>query len=88
MTRAKQKAQAAETARAAQFDLFPVKPLIEPLDARAIVGPRSAVEHLVRVRMRPNDVPHLIFHDRHGWYCEEHGPSCHTVALARAEVNA
>lgn len=84
--RAKQKAQADEAARAAQFDLFPVKPLVEVLDARAIVGPRSAVEHLVRVRMRPNDVPHLIFHDRHGWYCEEHGPSCHAVTLAREEV--
>ena len=88
MTRAKARAQALEAAQAMQFDLFPMKPLVEPLDARTIVGPRSAVEHLVRVRMRPNDVPHLVFHDRHGWYCEEHGPACHAVELAREEVRA
>lgn len=88
MSRAKQRAQALEATQAMQFDLFPVKPLIERLDARAIVGPRSAVEHLVRVRYRPNDAPHLVFHDRHGWYCEEHGPACRAVELARAEVKA
>lgn len=69
-----------------QFDLFPVKPVVDVLDARAVVGPRTGVEHLVRVRLRPNDAPHLIFHDRHGWYCEAHGPTCHTVTLAREEV--
>jgi hypothetical protein len=69
-----------------QLDLFPVRPVIEPLDARAVVGPRTAVEHLVRVRLRPNDAPHLIFHDRHGWYCEAHGTSCHAVTLAREAV--
>jgi hypothetical protein len=69
-----------------QFDLFPVKPVVDVLDARAIVGPRTGVEDLVRVRLRPNDAPHLVFHDRHGWYCESHGPSCHAVTLARDEV--
>jgi hypothetical protein len=69
-----------------QFDLFPVKPVVDVLDARAVVGPRTGVEHLVRVRLRPNDAPHLVFHDRHGWYCEAHGPSCHAVTLARDEV--
>jgi hypothetical protein len=69
-----------------QFDLFPVRPVVEVLDARAVVGPRTGVEHLVRVRLRPNDAPHLIFHDRHGWYCEAHGPACAAVALAREVV--
>lgn len=69
-----------------QLDLFPVKPVVDVLDAKAVVGPRTGVEHLVRVRLRPNDAPHLIFHDRHGWYCEAHGPSCHAVVLAREEV--
>jgi hypothetical protein len=69
-----------------QLDLFPVKPVVDVLDAKAIVGPRTGVEHLVRVRPRPNDAPHLVFHDRHGWYCEAHGPSCHAVMLAREEV--
>jgi hypothetical protein len=70
----------------AQLDLFPVRPVVDVLDARAVVGPRTGVEHLVRVRLRPNDAPHLVFHDRHGWYCEAHGPSCHAVTLARDEV--
>lgn len=70
----------------AQLDLFPVKPVVDVLDPRAVVGPRTGVEHLVRVRLRPNDAPHLVFHDRHGWYCEAHGPACHAVTLARDEV--
>lgn len=70
----------------AQLDLFPVKPVVDVLDARVVVGPRTGVEHLVRVRLRPNDAPHLVYHDRHGWYCESHGPSCHAVTLAREEV--
>lgn len=69
-----------------QFDLFPVRPVVDVLDPVTVVGPRTAVEHLVRVRLRPNDAPHLIFHDRHGWYCEAHGPSCAAVALARDAV--
>ncbi|MFN8717612.1 MAG: hypothetical protein ACK54K_19070 [Gemmatimonadaceae bacterium] len=70
----------------AQLDLFPVRPVVDVLDARAVVGPRTGVEHLVRVRLRPNDAPHLVFHDRHGWYCDAHGPSCQAVTLARDEV--
>lgn len=69
-----------------QLDLFPVRPVVDLLDPRTVVGAQTGVEHLVRVRLRPNDVPHLIFHDRHGWYCESHGPTCHTVQLARDEV--
>ena len=69
-----------------QFDLFPVRPVIDVLDPRVVVGAHTGVEHLVRVRFRPNDAPHLIFHDRHGWYCESHGPACHAVQSARYEV--
>lgn len=88
MTRRQKKGGAGdeEHVAASQFDLFPVRPVIEVLDARSVVGPRTAVEHLVRVRLRPNDAPHLIFHDRHGWYCEAHGPACAAVALARDDV--
>jgi hypothetical protein len=53
-----------------------------------VVGVQTGVEHLVRVRSRPNDAPHLVFHDRHGWYCESHGAQCAAVALARAAVSA
>lgn len=69
-----------------QLDLFPVRPVIDVLDPRVVVGAQTGVEHLVRVRLRPNDAAHLIFHDRHGWYCESHGPACHTVQLAREEI--
>ena len=68
----------------AQIDLFPVKPIVEVLDPRTVVGPNTAVEQIVRVRLRPTDAPHLVFHDRHGWYCETHGPLCAAVALARS----
>ena len=66
-----------------QMDLFPVAPVIDILDPLAVVGARTGVEHLVRVRPRPNDAPHMVFHDRHGWYCEQHGAQCAAVTLAR-----
>lgn len=66
-----------------QLDLFPVAPVVDILDPQAVVGVRTGVEHLVRVRPRPNDAPHMVFHDRHGWYCEQHGSQCGAVKLAR-----
>jgi hypothetical protein len=76
-------ALALPASRPVQLDLFPEKPLVERLDPRANVGPRTGVLVLVRVRMRASEAPHLVFHDRHGWYCETHGPACAAVALAR-----
>ena len=69
-----------------QLDLFPVTPVVEVLDPKAMVGVQTGVEHLVRVRPRPNDTPHLVYHDRHGWYCEQHGPLCGAVKLAREKA--
>ena len=69
-----------------QLDLFPVRPEVEVLEARALVGPRTGVEHLVRVRWQPEPATHLVFHDRHGWYCQEHGPECRAVPVARDAV--
>lgn len=68
---------------AVQIDLFPIKPIVEVLDPRKVVGESTSVEHLVRVKFRPSDAPHLVFHDRHGWYCESHGPACASVKLAQ-----
>ena len=68
---------------AVQIDLFPIKPIVELLDPRKVVGESTSVEHLVRVKFRPSDAPHLVFHDRHGWYCEAHGPTCTSVKLAQ-----
>ena len=73
------------TPAAVQIDLFPERPSVERLDPRANVGPRTGVEDLVRVRLRAVEAPHLVFHDRHGWYCEAHGATCPAGAIARAE---
>lgn len=68
---------------AVQIELFPETPVVESLDPRANVGPRTGVLALVRVRIRASEAPHLVFHDRHGWYCETHGPTCPAVPIAR-----
>lgn len=71
-----------------QLDLFPVRPVVERLDPRRVVGPNTGVEAIVRVRLRPNAPTHLVFHDRHGWYCEAHGAECAAVAMARDDAQA
>ncbi len=58
--------------------------MVEMLDPRAVVGPRTATSAVIRVRLRSIEAPHLIFHDRHGWYCDIHGAACDAVAVARA----
>jgi hypothetical protein len=65
------------------MDLFPIEPQVDVLDPQQVVGARTAVESVVRVRLRRSEPPHLVFHDRHGWYCEAHGATCGSVALAR-----
>ena len=67
-----------------QLDLFPFKPVIERLEPRRVVGPRTAVQDVVRVKMGATEAPHIIFHDRHGWYCEAHGAQCGAVQLAKS----
>lgn len=71
---------------APQLDLFPTRPQVESLDPRSIVGARTGVQAVVRVRFAPSAPVHLVFHDRHGWYCEEHGAECAAVGVARAET--
>lgn len=66
-----------------QLDLFPEKPVIERLNPRQVAGQRTAVVEIVRVRIRSTEPLHLVFHDKHGWYCETHGPSCIAVTYAR-----
>ena len=73
---------------APQLDFFPESADVTRLDPRRTVGPGTAVMDLFRVRLRRTDAPHLVFHDRHGWYCEEHGPSCAAVPEARAARDA
>jgi hypothetical protein len=57
---------------------------IRELDPRSKCGTGTTVMQLFRVDDLPEDSPrvHLVFHDRHGWYCE-HGRDCPAVAAVR-----
>ncbi len=68
---------------AKQMDMFPEQPVVEQLDPVTVVGPRTGATAVIRVRLRAVESPHLVFHDRHGWYCDTHGPTCEAVSVAR-----
>ena len=57
---------------------------IRELDPRSKCGNGTTVMQLFRVDDLPEDAPrvHMVFHDRHGWYCE-HGRECPAVAAVR-----
>ena len=57
---------------------------IRELDPQAACGQGTTVMQLFRVDDLPfgNDTTHLVFFDRHGWYCE-HGRDCPAVAAVR-----
>jgi hypothetical protein len=66
----------------------PAKPelQIRELDPLRICGDRTSVVQLFRVdeqliggKAAGARQVHLVFNDRHGWYCE-HGRSCHAVS--------
>jgi hypothetical protein len=53
---------------------------IRPMDPYAVCGKGTTVTQLFRVeeRLDQTRVHHLVFFDRHGWYCE-HGKQCSVV---------
>jgi hypothetical protein len=57
---------------------------VRQLDPVGKCGPDTSVQQLYRVDERTNGQvrTHLVFFDRHGWYCE-HGRDCPAVAPAR-----
>ena len=58
---------------------------IRALDPQATCGRGTTVMQLYRVDDLPTDgvtSSHLVFFDRHGWYCE-HGRDCPAVAAVR-----
>lgn len=57
---------------------------IRELDPQAACGQGTTVLQLFRVDDLPfgNETTHLVFFDRHGWYCE-HGRECPAVAAVR-----
>jgi hypothetical protein len=71
--------------RAVQLEIFPASHHVEPLDPRDVIGPRTRVEALYRVRCEGAATIHQVFRDRHGWYCGEHGPACVAVSAARKD---
>ncbi|MFL5560128.1 MAG: hypothetical protein ACJ79K_01520 [Gemmatimonadaceae bacterium] len=73
------------TAAKAKKDAKPALRIRE-LDPLRVCGGRTSVVQLFRVEEQLIDAKpagarqvHLVFNDRHGWYCE-HGRSCHAVS--------
>ena len=61
-----------------------VRMAVIPLDPLRKCGPKTTVQFLYRVdeQVDGRNTAHLVFFDRHGWYCE-HGRSCPAVGHAR-----
>jgi len=57
---------------------------IKPLDPIQKCGPGTSVQFLYRVdeSVDGRSTAHLVFFDRHGWYCE-HGRTCPAVGHAK-----
>ena len=66
-----------------QFDLFPERVTVETIDARSAAGERSQVKAIFLVQFERKPGKHQVFHDRHGWYCADHGSKCPAVEAAR-----
>jgi hypothetical protein len=62
-----------------QLEMFATPVHVESLDPKESVGSATRVDALWRVRIGDGGGTHLIFRDRHGTYCEEHGPRCRAV---------
>ena len=61
-----------------------VRVAVKPLDPVRKCGPNTSVQFLYRVdeQVDGRSTAHLVFFDRHGWYCE-HGRTCPAVGHAR-----
>jgi hypothetical protein len=57
---------------------------VKSLDPLRKCGPNTTVQFLYRVdeQVDGRSTAHLVFFDRHGWYCE-HGRTCPAVGHAR-----
>ena len=57
---------------------------VRELVPEKVCGPRTRVQQVFRVEERSNgsSQTHLVFNDRHGWYCE-HGTDCPAVGAVR-----
>lgn len=59
---------------------------VKELDPKRKCGHRTTVERMYRVieRVDGSVTNHLVFLDRHGWYCV-HGRTCAAVRFAKAK---
>ncbi|HEU4748366.1 MAG TPA: hypothetical protein VFS56_07670 [Gemmatimonadaceae bacterium] len=57
---------------------------VKPMDPAAMCGAGTSVTRLFKVeeRLDQTRIHHLVFFDRHGWYCE-HGKQCQAVKDVR-----
>lgn len=62
---------------------------VRALDPVQKCGPSTSVRLLFRIDERADagERTHLVFFDRHGWYCE-HGRDCSAVAHAQRAAHA
>jgi hypothetical protein len=65
-----------------QLDFFPERVSVERVNTKS-TGARSRVTDIYVVRYERERSAHQVFHDRHGWYCAEHGRECRAVPAAR-----
>ncbi len=58
--------------------------VVKPLEPQAKCGAGTSVQYLFRVdeNVDGRTTTHLVFFDRHGWYCE-HGRNCPAVGHAK-----
>ena len=70
-----------------QLEFFPIDVRVTPLDPRAVLGRHTRVLGLWHVAWPGEARVHQVYHDRHGWYCEEHGPTCRAVPWAQGKAN-
>lgn len=61
---------------------------VRELDPVSKCGNGTSVQKLFRVDERIDGIvrPHLVFFDRHGWYCD-HGRECPAVSQARKRTD-
>ena len=61
-----------------------VRVVVKPLQPQAKCGAGTSVQYLFRVdeTVDGRTTTHLVFFDRHGWYCE-HGRNCPAVGHAK-----
>lgn len=62
-----------------QFDLFPERVSVEPLDPKMAAGARTRITAMFVVRYERERGVHQVFVDHHGMYCGEHGRACRAV---------